>query len=498
MNIENLSPAEARRYVINYYRDGNTMGISDSDMGKIVRHFGKDKVQSWCADISKDHNQYEVTDDKWDNYTDAGREQAEDLTGYQNNFFDRADQTMRPYAAQLVNSRNSFGTTAKIGEKAGERLFSKAIDKGKKAGEKAANAVTEAAGKAGEKAATEAAEKASEETAAKFSEGAIGAAGAILTGTIELAQGTLSVAKPANKEQVDAANAAGEQMPEMMQESSDAGSLSYEMAEQSQEDADYVSENVEETNTGFEEGMADYALLEREVKLFEKMKTQGHNFTTDEIKKYQETLAKMEKMKVDNDETTEKVSEEIEEIYSEVEDREGEFENAAETMGNVQGFTDELAEYDEKTVSLCNTEATALGVSVATDGIDAAKAIATGIDYCNPYTAAIAAMYFAGAAMSATGAVTSGIGAGKQTQFAGQVTQDVALRQQTQGINEGSISTYSESIDVYEATRSEIADNEIVTPEIETPEAIELTPANPGEEGDGNGKRRRPDNNNQA
>lgn len=499
--------AVEREILVNYFRAGNTKGTSEVEISRIIDKCDDSDIASLGKTIERDINQYQISNEDWSNFMDDGKEEAKAKTGYQNNGWDKTTQTARPYLSKGVNMLNENGVTSKAGEALAKGAGSKVVSK-LASGEKVSKAASEAAKKASteatekalasgatkeaaEKAGQEAGEKAAEGVTSKVSEGAIGAAGALLTGVLELTQGTLAVAKPANKEQVEAADVMKKEMPTLQENSATAAANVVDMTDYSLESADTAATTADETNSEMEEGMGDFELMQRQETYFAKMETAGHEFTEEELQARQENLAAMQQMSNDNNALVEEKSDEITEMFDEVESMDGDYDDAAATMANVDGQTAYAAEFDEKTVECCNNEATSLTAAMGIDGLDAVKAASSAVEYFSTgYGAAIGALYMAGAVMSAAGAVESGIGAGTQKNYATKTQEEVVLRQQTQATNTASVATYEDNISTYEAVRDDMENLEIVQPELEVPEggnkSTPTAPTKPEDEPKGN------------
>ena len=76
------SPSYAKSLWIDYYKNGNTKGITAEEIGQIEAQW-KSKLASWKASVATDDNKYIIVDSSWDADIEAGKQEGRDLTGYE-------------------------------------------------------------------------------------------------------------------------------------------------------------------------------------------------------------------------------------------------------------------------------------------------------------------------------------------------------------------------------------------------------------------------------
>lgn len=458
--INQLTAAE-RRMIYNYYRDGNTMKISPKQIAELTNGLTPQEVESICNGISKDKNDYQISDGEWTSWNDDGADKAKQKTGYENNGWQSFCQSSRTYIDDGVNWISKGENATELASS----LYTGYTTIAANNAAKAAGSMTNGNGAIG-KGAELIGKEASDKLAGAMDK--IGAIGFAIATGLQLAQGINAEANPANAEQAKALNDMKEPLKEAQADSAEAADYTTQMREESEENANYVTDTADQTNSDMEEGLSEYELLQREIEIYDKMKTAGHEFTADEAKKYDEIIAKMETMKTDNDQKTKDASDEITSIYDDVEAQQGEFDGAAETMANTEGAANYVAEFDEKTVELTQKEQATLTAAAGSAGMNIAKGVMKAAS--SIATPLIAAIYAGGAAAAGAAMVLDGHAATKQADFNKDATEATAIRQETQGINNAAIDTHAENAEMYEAAKDNIAATQIVTPELTVPE----------------------------
>ena len=135
----------------------------------------------------------------------------------------------------------------------------------------------------------------------------------------------------------------------------------------------------------------------------------------------------------------------------------------AETIGNVQGFTDYAADVDEKTRTLCYTQAALQGANIIAAGIAAFKAFAKMATklMCIP----LAIMWGFFGSLATAGGVMSGFAMSKQFEFAKNIGDEIAARKTTQDMETETLDIYGEELDAYDGSLDNLSEFEVLVPD---------------------------------
>ncbi len=507
-NLSKATTSQAYAYKCwyNYNYCGNTMKISSKDMGEITQTWNGE-LKNWRATASNDENAYEIEDDDYSTAKLNGKESAKDKTGYDGGkggmiargAVDLASGVAGTLAATIGNkvankiagkvvkvvagkaageaSKKLVGEAAKniaektVSKSATEAAKKAATEAATKAGEKAAEAgVAGFVGKAAEKAAAKAAEKAAEKGAEKGAEAGAKAAekvtkagkkiGWIITAPLALATGTAYMAKKPNKDEKEACDELQNTMQDAQaslaaaqDDMSSAGDEIVDLSDEAQAYNEDANDEIEDKKTEYDMYKASYDALMEKV-------NNGEALTEDEKALMKELVPMMQQLGVDigdlSDETTDNVSE----IYDEMGTYQDTYDNAASTMGEVEGATDYAESFDEATRIMCYVEAGSQTLNTASGGkaaLQAGKFAASG--------GIFTAWAWAFAAAGAAGAAMSGVGAAQQYQWAGDVGTEIHMRRDTQDLNATTTDMYDENIDAYAGQMEGVEDLELEIPE---------------------------------
>lgn len=234
-----------------------------------------------------------------------------------------------------------------------------------------------------------------------------------------------------------------------------------ELSDEAQMANEDANDEIEEQKSEFDTYKATYDALMEKVEA-------GETLTDDEKELLQELVPIMQELGVGISETQEETTEVAGDIYDEMGTYQEGYDNAAATVGEVEGLTDYAESFDESTRTMCYVEAGAQTLNAASGtkaGLQAGKFAASG--------GIFTAWAWGFAAMGAAGAVQSGIGATQQFQWAGDVGTEIDMRRDTQDVNSLTNDIYGESIENYDGWMSGVEELEIEMPEdMEDPEEV--------------------------
>lgn len=489
-NLHNALDSQSYAYKCwyNYNYGNNTMGISSKDMSEITQTWSGE-LSNWKATATDDENAYEIEDDDFSRAVDKGKDNAKDATGYDGGgkfgMGARASVDAVAGGAGAMAMYTGIGTKVanQLGNKIGGKLISNSYEKivgkagqeaAKKATEKALEegATKEVAKAAGQKAGKEAATESAKKSAQNVGSWSIAA-------PLAFAVGTIYQAKKPNKDQKEACDDLQDEMRNAqnatMAAQEDMAVMGDELIELSDEAAMYndeANENIEEQKSEFDVYKASYEELMAKVEA-------GEALTEDEKALLQELIPVMQELGVSMEEMTDETTDVVGEIFDEMDTYQDGYDNAAETVAEVQGLTDFAESFDEATRTMCYVESAAQGLNAASGGQAALKAGAAAAG-----SLGFNAWAWACAAMGAAGAAMSGLGAVQQFKWAGEVGNEIGEREVAQEFNTATSDIYDESIGDYEGYMSNVEDLELEIPDdMEAPEEVPEIPEGDGKEG---------------
>ena len=531
MPINFNSEAYCRKVYLDYHCYGNTLNTSPQDMGKITQKWA-DRIPSWQESVSNDQVEYEFDDSEYEMYIDEGYRAAQDTTGYDggkggmiaNGCVDGAlsvagtvgtlagGKIFKKWTAKLATqevlergltevvengtvelTKGEIRQIAKNGAKAGAEKFvgkgteasvqkvaeAGAEEIGKEVGDKVTEQVGEKAGeKAGEKVGEEVGkqvgDKVTTETTSQATKDAGKTVGCIIGCIMGAATATKYLIQKPNKEQKEACDALQTEMTgaqavlcgsqnEMAVMSNEIITLSDEANTRNEE----ANETIEEKKTEYDMYMQTYSALKAKIDA-------GEALTDSEKELYKEVVTYLTETGIVIEETAEQTTDEVADLYDEINSYQEGYDNVAETMGQVEGLTNYAEGFDKATKTMCYVEAGVQGLNVISSTKAAYEAFALGSS--GSWAFGATAWAYAFAAMGAYGAVTSGIGAGQQIKWAGEVGTEIELREGTQMINTDTMAVYTEEVDAYAGWQEGVEDLTIAIPEdIEAPDDIDTS-----------------------
>lgn len=441
-NLSNALNSQSYAYKCwyNYNYGNNTMGISAKDMGEITQTWNSE-LKNWHATAMDDENAYEIEDDDFSTAKEDGRDQAKDKTGYDGKQGGQVTRTIVDGAMSLGSGILSTG--ALNGALSG---VSTTVTSG------AANATASLLGK-----------NAIDADACSTTAG-----GWIIGAPLSLTTAINYTANKPNKEQKEACDALQDEMI-------NANNALYS----AQEDMSYAGEEVtalsdeaqcynEDANETIEENKSEYDMYKASYEALMEKINSGEQLTDSEKELLKELVPLMQELGIGIQDTQEETTETVGDIYSDMGTYQEDYDNAASTVGEVQGLTDYAESFDTSTQNMCYIEGAAQtinGVSGSKHAISAGKFAASG--------GIFTAWAWAFAGMGATAAAMSGIGATEQFDWAGQVGTEIGMRKDTQDLNSATNDIYDESIAGYEGSMEGLENFELEMPEdMENPEEV--------------------------
>lgn len=452
-NISNALNSQAYAYKCwyNYNYGNNTMGISAKDMGQITQTWSS-QLDNWRAVALDDENAYEIEDDDFSRAKKSGRDNAEEKSGHDGSKGGMIANGVVDAACGAMVVLGAENVVKGVGKVVG--LVSK------KAGEKIGNVFREngAARTVGSK-------------DAKLSDIA----------TVILASAVAAkywIQKP-NKDQKEACDALQDEMVNsqnaLMAAQDDmttAGDEVTALADEAQMLNEDANDEIEDKKSDYDTYKATYDALMEKVEA-------GETLTEDEKELLKELASIMQELGEGIGETQEDTTDLTGDIYDEMGTYQDTYNNAAETVAEVQGVTDFAESFDSATQTMCYVEAGAQTLNATGASVAAAKLAGK----------AFVGWFFAGVGFAA--AASSGVAAGQQFKWAGDVGTEIGMRKDTQDFNATTNDIYDESIDIYDGMMTGVEELELEIPEDmedfdETMEGINegVTAALSGGEGD--------------
>lgn len=433
--VINLSSESwCRQAYLNYHCYGNTMGLTPVQMGQICGAWS-DRVESWQDSVTTDETEYVFDDSDYDEYINQGREDAENQAGSKDLVMDAgrntADTLFTAGAGVIAGTNCIARGTGAIGNSWLGRTFR--------------NGVPLKEGKT-----------------TKTTNGSL-----LVSAGIVLATGLCYQFVKRNNE--DSKKVCDNLQFEMTEAQSTLNGAQSDMCGYAEEVAtlsDEATDYNEETNEEMEELKAEYDFyLKTYQALVEKIES-GETLTDSEKDLYKFCADYLGEISTTIEDLSEENTDEVNDINDEMADYQAEYDTVAEKMGNIEGLTDYASEVDIATKNMCIWTIINHSINVASAGIVAARAAVriaatSGLDW-----AAIAA-----AAMAVAGGAASGVAINQQTEWIKDISNEIALRKETEDLNGVTHEVYDEEIDYYAGMMEGVEDLEMVVPDdVEAPE----------------------------
>ncbi len=480
-NLVETSPSYAKQCYIDYYYNGNTMGITADEMGYIVGLYNN-KINSWNNYVETDDNNYYVDDDDWEN----GHEWALDDSGYNHdNDWKQPTRTITDGTVTLAGNTVGKYYAGKLGANIGEKIAEKVA---KKAGKKAHKYGQKAADFAGKKDYAKAEKYGNKaDKAAKKAESANNMEWSLLASCAldGVMAATYRIEKP-NEEQKKAIDVYAEKMPELqdaaLENQCDLDSYDMELIDL----GDLANETVDSANTGMFESKAEYESNNAIIEYTQKAVTAGYQLSEKDIKTYQETTEMMTKLGDDVQSIKDDSEMAVQEVYEEMSEYQSYFDEITEDIGERAGYTAEASSIDDSTEVQCKVESVSQGLNAATALVDGGKAVLKGSASSVAFGAG--AVYLVAGAIALLAAASDTAAAVEQGKWADETHKEVVDREKTSEINGQTLDLYNENADFYQGYMEDVEGLEFEVPDDMEVPAEEL-PGQQDDDGKGGGGR---------
>lgn len=411
------------------------MGLTAEEMGRITQAW-PDRLASWQATVANDENEYDFDDSEYAKFKAEGEEAAKKATGHDGKTGGQITGGSMHAAAGATGAGLAVahgGLKAATGNI--KRLGSKI------------------AGKSGEKTASSGTKSWSAYAAAAL---------AIATAL------AYWITKP-NKDEKKACDALQTEMTgaqsELSSQQNNMSTISGEIMELSDE---ALALN-EDTNEKIKDKKSEYDAYFKTFMAIKAKIDAGEQISDSEKELYKTVVGYLNEIGVNIEELGDESSDEVASLYDDIGTYQENYDNVAESMGEIEGLTDFAEGIDEATRTMCYVEGTAQGLNAISGAVAGARLMATG--FWN---------WALGIASIVAGA-SSGVAAFQQFKMAGEVGTEIEMRKGTQDLNTETLDIYTEEIDAYDGFLQGVEDLELEIPDdIAPPENTEL-PVNAGE-----------------
>ena len=415
----------------NYNYGKNTLGISDSDYASIIGKW-KDSISAW-GDFAKDENKYEISDSELSDYKAKGKQSAKDKTGYSGG------------KGKMI-ARGTVDAAVSVAGAASQKLGAKVIGKSLQ-GKITGSGMTSGAG-------------------------ASKAASFVIAAPLALATAIAYLAKKANKEQKEACDTLkNEVLPEAQASLEETQDYMAETEEELLNLSEEAEEKNEEANDEIKEKKTDFDAERRIYDNLMSKKTAGEKLSEEEQIWLKEHAPLMAQISEEIDEISEGTSDEVNDLYDQMGEKEENYDEAAESIAEVDGIEDYAESFDSATRTMCYVEGAAHVLNAASGAKAAYEAASFAASGTLLFGATAWAWAFA--AMGATGSAVSSVASAEQFKWAGEVGQEIDLRKATQAFSDETTEAYDEKVEVYEGAMGTVEDLELEIPDdLEVPEGV--------------------------
>ena len=468
VNINSITDSYNAWY--DYKYGGNTRGLSAGDIANIETRW-KSNLASWKAQATKDENAYEITDDSLGTAKSQGKSNAKASTGHSG----KADTWGTVKGAALGGAAAIGGTVAAgVGGVKMAGAFSKTTTQ-------AASSVKNIGGMSAAKdaIATDPGNTTvlkSNVDKVKDAKGSSLVGAAVIAGTGTLVYAAARIIRSSDPNGDDARalyDLANSILPDAQSELLGAESEMEDASERTIELTEIVDESTDNTNTEMEEAYVEFLMYKEASRILADKANNGVKLTDEEKQFLKEATPIMQELGTFINGAAEENSEFTADAYDEIGGLQKNFDNAAETVAEVQGVTDYAADFDETTVSN-----TAVMGTVADLGGQGGQAISAGGIMAGVVGAAKMGSIFTfgeGVAMIALGATATVAGAGASDQFGklkeeqtqyNQIAQaEVEVRAMTQDLDANIQASYEDQVSVYADNIAIVEDEEMEIPD---------------------------------
>ena len=444
MTILNItSEAWCRKAWTSYYYHNNSMNLTDFEIGQIEAAWSS-YLNSWEVAVSDDENEYEIDGDsiEYEEFKNDGRNTASETVGHSGRTGgDRWEVAAQGAVTGVVAVNNGICAAKNIKNLYNNVKSFKSIWKTSNMGTKT---------------------------------GTIGdGKGIILTTIQNVATAFAYYIKKPNQEAKEACDNLQVEMTGAQSALGEAVNNMNDFAGEVMNLSDEATRTNEEANDTIEEEKTEYDMfMETYEKLVAKINA-GEPLTDSEKELYQAVLTYLGEIGTTIEETANDTTDEVADLYSQIGSYQENYDEVAETMGNIEGLTDFAAGMDEQTEKNCKrTKVT---------------------QYANAGSAAITAVRWVaqsgwigliGAAICGTAGGFSIKNANEQQKWQNEVNIEIDMRKAVQETNIGTMDIYDAEIDAFNAHMQGVEDLEMVIPDdTEAPEDAPEVSSLPPEDG---------------
>lgn len=411
MSINISSAEECRRAYRDYYFYGNTMKISNQDIGEIERVWA-DQLPSWRTRVSQDDNQYVIDDEDYSTAKKNGREQGEEATDGKPNTKAGVVQSYGSGATAIASAATAAVALAKKGSVCAPLMW--------------------------------------------------------VAAALCAVAPTIYAVNKANKDGKEACDVLQNEMGNAQAALQDTQSEMEDMATQLIELADEAKTVNDEANTVIVGEKTEFDMYRATFEALKAKAESGEPLTEDEKALYEKLAGLMEEAGENITSTQEETSGVVGEIYGDMGTYQDGYDYAAETMGEIEGLTDYAESFDGVVKANCKAAEVSLYANAGASGLVAAK---LALDF-NLFTKAQSLIMGGVAVLAGT---MSTIYAHEQGSFAGQVGKEIDLRKDTQDLNLETTEIYDVEIENYAGAMQGVEDLELDIPnDLEVPETTPL------------------------
>ncbi len=429
------------------------MGLTDVEIGKIVGAW-EDRISSWKTFAESDHTQYDIDDSDYQDAVNAGKEEAK---SYKQG--SKAGQITRTTVDGILavggnTVGKAYGCKA-IQDKHLSNVEAKAKDEYnvKKESMHPDEFETETGGK----------------TESEYAENAKSGdewnVGLLVACAFDVATAAMyRISKP-NEKQKETVDAFAENMAEI-QETTCRTQDDLQKNDAELIDLNDCAGNVAgKANSDMADARTEFQFHQDVIRYFDKAKTSGYtNFTQEDIEAYQESVQYMTEVSEEVNTTQEEAESNVQEIYDDMSGYQDAFDDAAENIGNVDGFTEEASKVDESTQIQCYIEGASQGINALGAAKDGYEAIAFGTSASITSFGTTLAYVAAGGLALAAG-VSDGFASAEQFKWASETGNEIDARVATQDLNTGTQEIYKENNDYYQGYMENVEQLNVVRPD---------------------------------
>jgi len=467
MTAINISSESACRAAYIDYHMGNQGQYTALQIGQIVEHW-KTRLQSWqdsCDDI--DETQWDIEDNKalndymenWESetgstaYSDGvedGKEEAEDKTGHDGDF-------TREYSENIVMGVGSAaGTVISTSVSAMEGCWEWGGNITMSQAGKGMKAVGEGIKNIGKKSASEGSKETTKEV--------VKDASAIIAAVIAIATAIAYWIRNPNKDEIAACETLNDTvLPQAEKDTEnakkeilDATRKIGEMSDEATDKNEQANQDISDKKAEFDQYRASFEELQAKIDAGEVLSDSEKEL----YKELAELLAGFEEEITEIEETT---SSEVKALQTDIESSQNVFDDAASTIGEVQGTVTYAGQIAGNEIAVTTIEGVSQTANAVSAGIAGARLCGMG-----PWLMALGILSIAAGVSSAVAAVMQFMGLAKGV-------ETLSTKNDVQGLNVDTGKDFAKNVTIAESFQDGVKDLELYIPDdMDTPEAIDV------------------------